>query len=69
MKKLLITLVLIPFLGIAQTIENLEYISPFNNDLAAIKKGNEWGFIDQDGKTSSTSRKIKKIENHFKSYS
>tara|TARA_R110000751_G_scaffold274705_1_gene375603 strand:- start:1511 stop:2113 length:603 start_codon:yes stop_codon:yes gene_type:complete len=50
MKKLLITLVLIPFLGIAQTIENLEYISPFNNEVAAIKKGNEWGFIDQDGK-------------------
>jgi hypothetical protein len=50
MKKLLITLVLIPFLGIAQTIDNLEYVSPFNNDVAAIKKGNEWGFIDQDGK-------------------
>jgi hypothetical protein len=43
-------LVLIPFLGIAQTIDNLEYVSPFNNDVAAIKKGNEWGFIDQDGK-------------------
>ena len=50
MKKILVTLVLIPFLGIAQTLEDLEYISPFNNDLAAIKKGNEWGFIDQDGK-------------------
>ena len=50
MKKLLITLVLIPFLGIAQTIDNLEYVSSFNNDVAAIKKGNEWGFIDQDGK-------------------
>jgi hypothetical protein len=49
MKKLLITLVLIPFLGIAQTIENIDYISPFNNDVAAIKKGNEWGFIDRDG--------------------
>jgi hypothetical protein len=50
MKNLIILLVLIPFLGIAQTLENLEYISPFNNDVAAIKKGNEWGFIDQDGK-------------------
>ena len=50
MKKLLITLVLIPFLGITQTIENLEYISPFNNEVSAIKKGNEWGFINQDGK-------------------
>lgn len=50
MKKLLITLLLIPFLGIAQTLEDLEYISPFNNDVAAIKKDNEWGFIDQNGK-------------------
>jgi hypothetical protein len=50
MKNLIIILVLIPFLGIAQTLENLEYISLFNNDVAAIKKGNEWGFIDQDGK-------------------
>jgi len=50
MKKLLITLLLIPFLGIAQTLEDLEYISPFNNDVAAIKKGNTWGFIDQAGK-------------------
>lgn len=49
MKKLLITLVLIPFLGIAQTIKNIDYISPFNNNVAAIKKGNEWGFIDRDG--------------------
>ena len=50
MKKLLITLVLIPFLGIAQTLENLDYISPFNDGVAAIKKENEWGFIDQEGK-------------------
>ena len=37
-------------LYLEKTIENLEYISPFNNEVAAIKKGNEWGFIDQDGK-------------------
>ncbi len=50
MKKLLITLVLIPFIGIAQTLDNLDYFSPFHNDVAAIKKGNDWAFIDQDGK-------------------
>ena len=49
MKKLLITLVLIPFIGIAQTFENLDYIPPFSNGVAAIKKGNEWGFIDPEG--------------------
>ena len=50
MKKLLIALLLLPLLGISQTLEDLDYISPFNNDVAAIKKGNEWGFINQDGK-------------------
>ncbi len=50
MKIFVIALLLIPYLGIAQTLENLDYISPFNDGVAAIKKGNEWGFIDQEGK-------------------
>jgi hypothetical protein len=50
MKKFVIALLLIPYLGIAQTLENSDYISPFNDGVAAIKKGNEWGFIDQEGK-------------------
>ncbi|WP_026754877.1 WG repeat-containing protein [Sediminibacter sp. Hel_I_10] len=49
MKKLLIILLLIPFFGIAQTLEDLEYISPFVDDVAAIKKGNEWAFINKNG--------------------
>lgn len=49
MKKILIVILIIPFIGIAQTLENLDYISPFNNGIAAVKKGSEWGFIDQDG--------------------
>ena len=52
MKKLVILLVvlfLIPvFLG-AQTIENLDFISPFNDGLSAIKKDNQWAFINQEG--------------------
>ncbi|TYB71860.1 WG repeat-containing protein [Bizionia saleffrena] len=47
---IIIIIILIPFLGISKTLENLEYIPLFNNDVAAIKKGNEWRFIDQDGK-------------------
>ncbi|WP_338358456.1 WG repeat-containing protein [Yeosuana marina] len=50
MKKLFMTLMLLPLLGLAQTIENIDYISPFHDGVAAIKKGNEWGFIDLDGK-------------------
>ena len=51
MKNLLIVLLLLPFLGVAQTIENIDYISPFHNDLAAIKKGDKWAFINKEGKT------------------
>lgn len=38
-----------PFLCFAQPIENIDFISPFNNDVAAIKKGNLWAFIDTNG--------------------
>ncbi|MFL1894824.1 WG repeat-containing protein [Aquimarina sp. 2-A2] len=50
MSKLFITFVLIPFLGMAQTIENIDYISPFHNEVAAIKKGSQWAFINNEGK-------------------
>ena len=52
MKKtiiILIAVVLIPFFGVTQTIENLDYISSFNDGVAAIKKDNQWGFINKDG--------------------
>mgnify|MGYP003655602155 CR=1 FL=1 len=49
MKKLLIVLLIIPFIGTAQTLENIDYISPFNDGVAAIKKGNSWAFINQEG--------------------
>jgi len=39
----------LPFLGISQTLENLDYISPFHEDLAAIQKGDQWAIIDTDG--------------------
>ena len=49
MKKILTALLLLPLLGITQTIENIDYISPSHNNLAAIKKGNEWAFINKEG--------------------
>lgn len=52
MKKAIILfalIVIIPLLGISQTIENIDYISPFNNDIAAIKKGDNWAFINKEG--------------------
>ncbi|AUC81127.1 WG repeat-containing protein [Lacinutrix sp. Bg11-31] len=49
MKKaaiLVFTLIIIPFLGYTQ---NIDYISPFHNDVAAIKKGDQWAFINTEG--------------------
>lgn len=44
-----ILLLLVPVLCLAQPIENIDFISPFNEDVAAIKKGNFWAFIDTKG--------------------
>jgi len=29
--------------------KNIDYISPFYDDVAAVKKGNNWGFMDKEG--------------------
>ncbi len=47
-----------PFLGISQrmneinkpTISGLDEVAPFSEGLAAVRKGNQWGFIDKKGK-------------------
>ena len=52
MKKtaiLFIAFILIPFFGLTQIIESIDYISPFNDGVAAIKKGNQWAFINEKG--------------------
>lgn len=33
----------------AQTIENADFVSPMNEEMVAIQKGNQWGFINTDG--------------------
>lgn len=49
MKTIFLTLLIIPILGIGQTIENIDFASPFHDGLSAVKKGNSWAFIDQNG--------------------
>ena len=52
MKKraiLFVAIILLPFFGFSQSIENIDYISPFHDGLAAIKKGNQWAFINNQG--------------------
>jgi hypothetical protein len=51
MKKtiLLFAVLLIPIFGFTQTMENIDYISTFNEDVAAIQKNNQWAFINKQG--------------------
>ena len=52
MKKVIfiqIVFVLIPILVFAQSKESFDYVSIFHEDVAAVKKGNLWGFINGDG--------------------
>lgn len=49
MKKLLIILLIIPVITYAQTTELLDFIAPFSDDVAAVKKGDSWGFINEKG--------------------
>lgn len=52
MKKivlLFVVLFLTPVCIRAQPVENLDFISPFNEGLSAIKKDNQWAFINKEG--------------------
>ena len=50
-------LIALPFFGMAQTIhqintskiEKLDQIAPFSEGLAAVRQGNQWGFINEEG--------------------
>lgn len=46
---ILILLVFFPLFVVAQ-ITQLDEIAPFSDGLAAVRKGNQWGFIDKEGK-------------------
>ncbi len=52
-----IALMALPFLGVSQTvaeinkptISNIDEVAPFREGLAAVRKGNQWGFINKEG--------------------
>ncbi|MFO7674423.1 MAG: WG repeat-containing protein [Lutibacter sp.] len=52
MKKLLILIVCFSMHSTAfsQIFSEIDEVYPFHGDFAAIKKGNQWAFIDKDGK-------------------
>lgn len=45
---LMVTFVL-PFKLVAQGLKGIDEIAPFNEGLAAIRKGEQWGFINEEG--------------------
>lgn len=51
MKKYILAIItiLISTVVLAQLPENLDEVTPFNEGLAAVRQGNEWAFIDEDG--------------------
>lgn len=49
MKSILIILLVLPILGFSQIIEDVDFISPFHNGYAAIKKDKQWAFINSEG--------------------
>ncbi|MBQ4819682.1 WG repeat-containing protein [Aquimarina sp. MMG016] len=46
---LMISLIALPYAGSAQVIEGIDQITPFHEDLAAVKKGEKWAFINTKG--------------------
>lgn len=44
-----IIILIAPIFCFSQTIDSIDFISPFNDGLASIKKDNQWAFIDTEG--------------------
>ena len=40
---------LTPFIGFTQTSISFDYVSPFYEGFSAVKKGNQWAFINTEG--------------------
>lgn len=38
------------FQGYSQLMDGIDQLSPFHDGLASVKKGNQWGFMDSNGK-------------------
>lgn len=46
---LLCLLFSLPFSGMSQELDEIDEVAPFNEGLAAVRKGNQWGFINEKG--------------------
>lgn len=39
----------LPIASIAQSLDGIDEIAPYNEGLAAVRKGNQWGFMNEEG--------------------
>lgn len=46
---LFVLAMLLTMTGWSQELAEFDYIAPFNDGMAAVKKGEQWGFINEDG--------------------
>jgi hypothetical protein len=46
---LILVIAILPFYSYAQNIDDIDYISPFYDGVAAIKKDNQWAFMNNNG--------------------
>lgn len=46
---ILISLMFMPFTGANQVLDGIDYITPFHEELAAVKKGDQWAFVNTQG--------------------
>ena len=52
MKNIIITafvMLMLPNAFHSQTVKNIDEIAPFSEGLAAVRQGNQWGFINEEG--------------------
>jgi hypothetical protein len=49
-RSIILMLLVIPFALSAQTVKDVDFVAPLEDGYAAVKKGNTWGFIDEEGK-------------------
>ena len=52
MKKVVLVfsiIILIPFLAFTQIMDSIDYISPFFDEFASVRKGSEWAIINKKG--------------------
>lgn len=50
-RSLFLMFILMVFTSVvySQDVDNIDFISPMNEGMAAVKKGNQWGFINAEG--------------------